>query len=185
MGSVPSVSGHAAIVYRWCSPPRVRRHSVLNVVPVTGAASSGTNQPRQVANPARGTGKKLFSLSPFAPKNLASRDRFGRPVWRQSASSFSTPCLNPMLLGGLLSSLSAINTTDTVDTTDNSVIIHIVNRHQRSPPSSIGSVPSLSGHAFAYRWPSSLRYFLYHTCHHVHLTTLVGVGKERRKLIGP
>ena len=42
-----------------------------------------------VANPARCqlNRKKCFSLSPFAPEDLVSRDRFGRPVLHQSAHS--------------------------------------------------------------------------------------------------
>ena len=47
-------------------------------------------QPRCViANPARGQLNRgyRFSLSPFAPKKLFSRDGFGRPVPRQYAHS--------------------------------------------------------------------------------------------------
>ena len=33
-----------------------------------------------------GTGKMNFSLSPFAPEKLVSRDGFGRPVLRQPAT---------------------------------------------------------------------------------------------------
>ena len=41
----------------------------------------------EVANPARGqlNRKMVFSLSPFAPENLVSRDGFGGPVPRQPA----------------------------------------------------------------------------------------------------
>ena len=44
----------------------------------------GVNQTGvMVANPARGqlsTGKHIFPLSSFAPANLVSQDKFGRPV---------------------------------------------------------------------------------------------------------
>ena len=43
-------------------------------------------QPDMVANPlivVNWTGKIYFSLSPLAPANLVSRDKFGRPVPRQ------------------------------------------------------------------------------------------------------
>ena len=45
--------------------------------------------PGTVANPAGShlNRKKFFPLSPFAPMNLVSRDKFGRPVPRQPAHS--------------------------------------------------------------------------------------------------
>ena len=47
--------------------------------------------PGKAANPARSwsakRGKMNISLSPFTPKNLVSRDGFGRPVPRQPADS--------------------------------------------------------------------------------------------------
>ena len=48
------------------------------------------DQPDEVANPARGRqlnreNEKNIYLSPFAPENLVSRDRFGSPVPRQPA----------------------------------------------------------------------------------------------------
>ena len=48
--------------------------------------SKSIDQPGKVANPARGQlnmGKIYISLSAFAPENLVSGDRFGRPVLRQ------------------------------------------------------------------------------------------------------
>ena len=75
-----------------------------------------------------------ISLSPFAPENLVSRDRFGSPVPRQPAhlhtqaesgaylrDSFGIPQRRP----------------------------HII-----MLPTDIGSVPGLSDHAVAYRWRS-------------------------------
>ena len=45
------------------------------------------DQPGKVANPARGqlNRENEFSMSPFAPENLVTRDGFGSPVPRQSA----------------------------------------------------------------------------------------------------
>ena len=47
------------------------------------------NQPGKVANPDRDQLNRgnEFPLSPYAPDNLVSRDRFGRPVSRQPAHS--------------------------------------------------------------------------------------------------
>ena len=49
--------------------------------------SKGKDQPGKVTNPARGQLKRkmFFSLSPFAPENLVSRDGFGSTVPRQPA----------------------------------------------------------------------------------------------------
>ena len=49
--------------------------------------SKSMHQPGKVANPARGQLNReiKFSLSAFAPDNLASRDGFGSPVPRQPA----------------------------------------------------------------------------------------------------
>ena len=40
------------------------------------------DQPGKVPNPARGqlNRERFISMSPFAPENLVSPDRFGRPV---------------------------------------------------------------------------------------------------------
>ena len=75
------------------------------------------------------TGKMSVSLSPFAPENLVSRDEFGRHVSRQPAHVSRQPAL-PDFRGGV---------------------------HLFKPPYVIGSVPSLSGHAIAYRWRSLSR----------------------------
>ena len=47
------------------------------------------DQPGTVTNDSRGqlNRENDLSLSPFAPENLASSDRFGRPVPRQPAQS--------------------------------------------------------------------------------------------------
>ena len=51
------------------------------------AYRKGKDQPGKVANPARGqlNRDKYFSLPPFAPENLVSRDGFGSSVPRQPA----------------------------------------------------------------------------------------------------
>ena len=45
-------------------------------------------------------GKTVFSLSPFAPEELVSRDGFGRPVLRQPAHSLRAGRLNLVLSHG-------------------------------------------------------------------------------------
>ena len=49
--------------------------------------SKSKDHPGKVANPARGqlNRKMFFSLSPFAPENLVSRNGFGSPISRQPA----------------------------------------------------------------------------------------------------
>ena len=76
-----------------------------------------------------------ISLSPFAPENLISRDGFGSSVPRQPAHLHTQAESD-----AYLRDLSRVP-------------------RQRSliffkPPYAIGSVPSLSGHAIAYRWRS-------------------------------
>ena len=86
-----------------------------------------TNQLRKVANPVYG------QLPPFAPENLVSRDRFGCTVSCQPAHSLYIT-LNLVL--GILPEFRGG--------------VHIF----LPAPHTIGSVPSLSGHAVAYRWRS-------------------------------
>ena len=87
------------------------------------------DQPGRIANAARGQLNRefFFSLSPFTPENLVSRDGFGSPVPRQ-----------PAHLRTQAESAAAS--------------IHLL-----KPPHAIGSVPRLSGHAIAYRWRSLRR----------------------------
>ena len=82
------------------------------------------------------TEKMNISLSPFAPENLVSRDGFGSPVPRQPAHLHTQAESAWCLLAGFLP-ISAAAT------------IYLF-----EPPDAIGSVPSLSGHAIAYRWRS-------------------------------
>ena len=99
--------------------------------------SKSIDQPGKVASPVTAHGqlnrKNNISLSAFVPENLVSRDGFGSPVPRQPAHLYthaeSSAYLRnspPEFRGGVLIYLK--------------------------PPYAIGSVPSLSGHAIAYRW---------------------------------
>ena len=78
----------------------------------------------------------IISLSPFAPDNLVSRDGFGSPVPRQPAHLHTQAESGAHLLRDSSPSSAAAS-------------IYLF-----KPPYAIGSVPSLSGHAIAYRWPS-------------------------------
>ena len=93
------------------------------------------DQPGKVANPARGQMKMKnnIPLSPCVPENLVSRDGFSRPVPRQPAH------LHPQAESGAY-------------LRDSSQVPR--RRPFMKPPYAIGSVPSLSGHANAYRWRS-------------------------------
>ena len=80
-------------------------------------------------------GKYNISLSPFAPENLVSRDGFGSPVPRQPAHLHTQ-------------AESSANLRDSS---------RVPRRHPficLKLPYAIGSAPSLSGHAIAYRWRS-------------------------------
>ena len=98
------------------------------------AEQSITDQPCKVANPARGQLNRAnyFFLSPFTPDNLVSGYGLDRPVPRQPACSFSILRLNLVLTHGIPPDFRGS--------------IHLF-----KPPYAIRSVPSLSGHAIAYR----------------------------------
>ena len=91
------------------------------------------DQPGKVANPARGqlNRENDIPLSPCVPKNLVSRDGFSRPVPRQPAHLHTQ-----VESGAYLRDSSRVPRR----------------RPFMKPPYAIGSVPSLSGHAIAYRW---------------------------------
>ena len=93
------------------------------------------DQPGKVANPARGqlNRENNIPLSPCVPENLVSRDGFSRPLPRQPAH------LHTQAESGAYSR-------------DSSRVPR--RRPFMKPPYAIGSVPSLSGHAIAYRWRS-------------------------------
>ena len=95
------------------------------------------DQPGKVANPARGqlNRENNIPLSPCVPANLVSRDGFSRPVPRQPAH-LQTQAES----GAYLRDSSRVPRRNP--------FINL------KPPYAIGSVPSLSGHAFAYRWRS-------------------------------
>ena len=76
-----------------------------------------------------------ISLSAFAPENLDSRDGFGSPVPRQPAHLYTQA-----ESGAYLRDFSRVPRRR----------LFIYSK----PPYAIGSVPSLSGHAIAYRWRS-------------------------------
>ena len=93
------------------------------------------DQPGKVANPARGQLNKEneYSLSPCVPQNLVSRDGFSRPVPRQPAHLHTQAESGAYLRDS-----------------------YRVPRRRpfMKTPYATGSVPSLSGHAIAYRWRS-------------------------------
>ena len=93
------------------------------------------DQPGKVANPARGqlNRENNIPLSPCVPENLVSRDGFSRPVPRQPAHLHTQA-----ESGAYLRDSSRVPRR----------------RPFMKPPYAIGSVPSLSGHAIAYRWRS-------------------------------
>ena len=79
------------------------------------------------------TGKMSIPLSPCVPENLVSRDGFSRPVPRQP-----THLHTQAESGAYLRKSSRVPRR----------------RPFMKPPYAIGSVPSLLGHAIAYRWRS-------------------------------
>ena len=97
--------------------------------------SKSMDQPGKVANPARGqlNRENNIPLSPCVPENLISRDGFSRPVPRQPAHLHTQT-----ESGAYLRDSSRVPRR----------------RPFMKPPYAIGSVPSLSGHAIAYRWRS-------------------------------
>ena len=76
-----------------------------------------------------------ISLSAFAPENLVSRDGFGSPVPRQPAHLHTQ-------------AESGAYLRDSSRVPRRRPFIYL------KPPYAIGSIPSLSGHAIAYRWRS-------------------------------
>ena len=93
------------------------------------------HQPVKVTNPARGqlNRENNFPLSPCVPEKLVSRDGFSRPVPRRPAHLHTRA-----ESGAYLRDSSQVPRR----------------RPFMKPPYAIGPVPSLSGHAIAYRWRS-------------------------------
>ena len=81
------------------------------------------------------TRKMNISLSAFVPENLISRDGFGSPVPHQPAHLHTQTEYSAYL-------------RDSSRVPRRRLLIYF------KPSYAIGSVPSLSGHAFAYRWRS-------------------------------
>ena len=81
------------------------------------------------------TGKNNISLPAFAPGNLVPRDGFGSPVPRQPANLHTQAESGAYLR-------------------DSSRVPRWRPFFNLKPPHAIRSVPSLSGHAIAYRWRS-------------------------------
>ena len=99
--------------------------------------SKGMDQPVKVANPARGQlymEKEYFPVR-VHPENLDSRDVFGSPVLRQPAHLHTQ-------------AESGAYFRDSSRVPRRRLVIYL------KPPYAIESVPSLSGHATAYRWRS-------------------------------
>ena len=99
--------------------------------------SKSMDQAGKVANPARGrlNREKNISLSAFVPENLVSRDGFGSSVPRQPIHTHTQAESGAYLR-------------------DSSRVPRRLPFIYLKPPYAIGSVPSLSGHAIAYRWRS-------------------------------
>ena len=117
----------------------LKKRWAIVICMVTHIAKS-MDQPGKVANPARGQLKREneYSLSAFAPENLVSRDGFGSPVTCQPAH------LHTQAESGAYLRNSS----------------RVPQRHPFiyfKPPIAMGSVPSLSGRAIAYRWRSLRR----------------------------
>ena len=85
---------------------------------------------------------KHISLSPCVPENLVSQDGFSRPVPRQPAH------LHTQAESGAYLRDSS----------------RVPRRRPMKPTYAIGSVPSLSGRAFAYRWRSLPRVRRHRAC---------------------
>ena len=66
-----------------------RGHTEVTVCMYRQHPQESIDGPGMAVIPAHGriTREMLFSLSPFAPEKLVSRDEFGRPVLRQPAHS--------------------------------------------------------------------------------------------------
>ena len=110
---------HWEHVARLCSTSSSKTYTLRNILHTCSAASRTVlehdlhlydstpgHQPDMVCQPCswsaeQGKPKTIFSGLPFTPENLVSRDRFGRPVPRQSACLFSTPRLNLLFTRGI------------------------------------------------------------------------------------
>ena len=98
------------------------------------------DQPGKVANPASGQliRENEYLPSPSAPENLVSRDGFGSPIPRQPAHLHTQ--------AEFIWCFFYVRDSSRVPRRRPFVSL--------KPPYAIGSVPSLSSHAIAYRWRS-------------------------------
>ena len=172
IGSVPSLSGHA-IAYRWRSLPRVRRHgaskpqgSYERVLPwqvtmghllcaclshihywyevgmyvcIYGHTySKSMDQPGKVANPARGQLNREKFIFPCPRSRLR--------IWSRETGSAVPSRVSLLILHTQAESGAYSRGSSRVPRRCPFIYL--------KPPYAIGSVPSLSGHAIAYRWRS-------------------------------
>ena len=172
IGSVPSLSGHA-IAYRWRSLPRVRRHvaskpqgSYERVLPwqvtmghllcaclshihywyevgmyvcIYGHTySKSMDQPGKVANPARGQLNREKIIFPCPRSRLR--------IWSRETGSAVPSRVSLLILHTQAESGAYSRGSSRVPRRCPFIYL--------KPPYAIGSVPSLSGHAIAYRWRS-------------------------------
>ena len=120
------------------TPPTINSWYVCMYVCMYGHTySKSMDQPGKVANPARDqlNEENNIPLSAFAPENFISRDGLGNPVPRQPANLHTQAESGAYLR-------------------DSSRVPRRCSFIYFKPPYAIGSVPSLSGHANAYRWRS-------------------------------
>ena len=114
-------------------------YCTLTLIAMYGhTCSKSMDQPGMVANPARCQLNREHNISLsalFAPEKLVSRDGFGSPV----------PC-QPAHLHTQADSGAYLRDSSRVPRRRPFIYF--------KPPCAIGSVPSLSGHAVAYRWGS-------------------------------
>ena len=111
-------------------------HGIMFVCMVAHVARVWTNRVRLLfLLVVSWTGEINISLSAFAPDNFGSLDGFGSPIPRQPAHLYTQA-----EYGAYLRDLSRVPRRRP--------FIHL------EPPYAIGSVPSLSGYAIAYRWRS-------------------------------
>ena len=123
--------------YPYCTSLLYSKYSTLSYVLYGYIYSKSEDQPIRlpILLVVSSTGKINDSLSPFARENLVSRDGFGRPVSRQ-----------PVHLHTQAESGAYLRDSSRVPRRRPFIYFKL--------PYGIVSVPSLSGHAHAYRWCS-------------------------------
>ena len=129
----------AAVVHWSALMPKAPRSSRKHPIQSSFSSSKRMHHLGKVANPARGQLNREIdiSLSTFAPENLVSRDGLGSPVPRQ-----------PAHLHTQAESGAYLRNSSRAPRRHPFICFKL--------PYAIRSVPSLSGHAIAYRWRSLL-----------------------------